>query len=247
MSTYGYVRSSQPPKAYRDRQPDEIPESPLGIESQRREILAKFPDAVIVEDRFRSGRNARRPGLRSLLERLGPGDMGVVVRLDRLARDSALAVHLEYEIERVRESRLVSLAGEGTSIDGSPPDPTQVFLRRVIAAQAELQAAQASTSTRAALAVKRAAGVSTNGTAVYGWGVEPGGRIIVHPGEQEVLAAIRERTRGRLWNASPQDVADWLNGKGYRNRAGKPFSRTGVLRIVRAMQAREKTLEGATA
>ena len=247
MSTFGYVRSSQPPKSYRDRQAEDAPESPLGIESQRQDILAKFPDAVIVEDRFRSGRNARRPGLRSLLEQLQPGDTVVVVRLDRLARDSALAVHLEYEIERVREARLVSLAGEGTSIDGSPPDPTQVFLRRVIAAQAELQAAQASTATRAALAVKRAAGVSTNGSAVYGWAVEPGGRIVEHPGEQEVLAAIRERVRGRLWNASPQDVADYLNRRGFRNRAGQPFNRTGVLRIVRAMQSREKTPQGATA
>ena len=246
MNVYGYLRSSQPPKGYRDRPADELPELPLGIESQRRDILAKFPDAVFHEDRFKSGRSARRPALRAMLDRLEPGDVVVVVRLDRLARDSRLAVALEYEIETSKEARLVSLAGEGTSLDG-PPDPTAVFLRRVLAAQAELQAAQASTATRAALAVKRAAGVSTNGTAVYGWTVDALGRIVEHPGEQEVLAAIRERVRGRLWNAAPQDIAHALNKAGYRNRAGKPFGRTGVLRIVRAMQAREKTPQGATA
>lgn len=240
MTTFAYVRSSQPPKTYRNLPPGEIPESPLGIESQRRDILAKFPDAVFFEDRFRSGRVASRPGLRAMLDKLAPGDLVVVVRLDRLARDSRLAVAIEYEIETTREARLVSLAGEGTSLDGSPPDPTQVFLRRVIAAQAELQAAQASTATRAALAVKRAAGLSTNGTAVYGFRVEADGRIVEDEGEQAVLAAIVERTRGRLWAASPADIAEHLNRRGFRNRAGSPFDRSGVLRLVRALQAREK-------
>lgn len=245
MTTFGYVRSSQPPKAYRNRPPEEIPESPLGIESQRRDIAAKFPDAVFFEDRFRSGRTARRPGLRAMLDKLQPGDTVVVVRLDRLARDSALAVHLEYEIERVREARLVSLSGEGTSIDGSPPDPTQVFLRRVIAAQAELAAAQASSSTRAALAVRRAEGRSTNGTAPYGYRVDVDSRIVEDESEQKVLAEIIQRVRGRLWAASPADIAEHLNRSGYRNRAGRPFERTGVLRLVRALRAREAERAGA--
>ena len=239
MKTFGYLRSSQPPKTYRDRSPDEIPESPLGIESQRRDILAKFPDAVFFEDRFKSGRTARRPGLRAMLDRLEPGDLVVVVRLDRLARDSRLAVALEYEVESIREAKLVSLAGEGTSLDGSPPDPTQVFLRRVMAAQAELQAAQASSSTKAALAVKRAQGVSTNGTARYGYRVLEDGRIVADDQEQTVLAAIVKRTRGRLFNASPSELADWLNRQGFRNRAGRPFERTGVLRLIRAIRDRK--------
>lgn len=243
---YGYVRSSQPPKRYRTAAPDELPELPLGIESQRRDILARFPDAEIFEDRFRSGRTGRRPGLRAMLDKLAPGDVVVVVRLDRLARDSRLAVAIELEVEVTKESRLVSLAGEGTSVDG-PPDPTAVFLRRVIAAQAELQAAQASSSTRAALAVKRAAGISTNGTAPYGYRVEKDGRIVEDDREQEVLAAIVERTRGRLWAASPSDIAEHLNGRGFRNRAGRPFERTGVLRLVRALEARRKQRETATA
>ena len=238
MSTWGYVRSSQPPKAYRDRPPEELTDVPLGIESQRRDILARFPDTVFFEDRFRSGRNARRPGLQALLDAVKSGDVVVVSRLDRLARDSALAVHLEFEIERVREARLVSLAGEGTSIDG-PPDPTAVFLRRVLAAQAELQAAQASSSTKAALAVKRAAGRSTNGTASYGNKVGTDGLIVPDADEQKVLSAVLTFTRGRLWEASPQEVANYLNRQGFRNRAGRPFGRTGALRIIRRLTQQE--------
>ena len=239
MSTYGYVRSSQPPKAYRDRPPGDATDMPLGIESQRRDILARFPDAVFFEDRFRSGRNARRPGLQALLDAVKPGDVVVVTRLDRLARDSALAVHIEFEIEKVREARLISLAGEGTSIDG-PPDPTAVFLRRVLAAQAELQAAQASSSTKAALAVKRAAGRSTNGTATYGNKVDGDGLIVPDDQEQQVLAAVMKFTRGRLWDASPQETANYLNRQGFRNRAGRPFGRTGALRLIRRLKDQEK-------
>lgn len=108
-----------------------------------------------------------------------------------------------------------------------------------MAAQAELQAAQASSSTKAALAVKRAQGVSTNGTARYGYRVDADGRIVPDDQEQAVLAAILKRTRGRLFNASPSDLADWLNRQGFRNRAGRPFERTGALRLIRSLQERE--------
>lgn len=239
MKTFGYVRSSRPPKSARARPGDPTTDSPLGIESQRREILERFPDAAIFEDRFRSGRSARRPGLLALLDAVEPGSRVVVCRLDRLARDSALAVHLEYQIERVLGARLVSLAGEGYPLDG-PPDPTAIFVRRIVAAQAELVAAQASASTRSALAVKRAAGMSTNGHAPYGYRVEGDGRIVEDDQEQVAIAAIVERLRGRLFGQSSADLADHLNRRGFRNRAGKPWHRSGVARILRALQAKQR-------
>jgi DNA invertase Pin-like site-specific DNA recombinase len=238
MKTYGYVRSSRPPKGVRKRGGDQE-DSPLGIESQRREILDAFPDAEIFEDRFKSGRSARRPGLRSMLDRVEAGDLVVVSRLDRLARDSRLAVAIEYELETTREARLVSLRGEGTNRDGSPPDPTSVFLRRVLAAQAELAAAQASAATKSALAVKRGEGFSTNGVAPYGYKVGPDGKIVEDAREQEIIQKIRERTRGRLFEASSADVAEWLTRGGYLNRVGRPWHRSGILRILKTMRTRE--------
>lgn len=247
MNTLGYVRSSRPPATHRDRPGDPNADSPLGIESQRREILEAFPEAVIFEDRFKSGRSARRPGLRSMLDRVEPGDLVVVSRLDRLARDSRLAVAIEYEIETTREARLVSLRGEGTSRDGSPPDPTSVFLRRVLAAQAELAAAQASAATRSALAVKRSAGLATNGTAPYGFAIGPGGRLVEEEREQVVIRIIRDRVRGRLFDASPADIAGHLNKCGFVNRSGRPWNRAGVDRVIKAMIAREDRARGAVA
>jgi hypothetical protein len=87
--------------------------------------------------------------------------------------------------------------------------------------------------------VKRAAGVSTNGSAIYGWRVEEDGRIVEDEQEQEIMTKIRERTRGRLFAASSADLADWLTKQGYRNRAGRPWHRSGILRILRAMRDRE--------
>lgn len=239
MRTFGYVRSSRPPATHRDRPGDPTAESPLGVESQRRAILERFPTAEIFEDRFRSGRSATRPGLRSLIDTVSSGDRVVVTRLDRLARDTLLAVHLETEIERVRGARLISLAGEGTNPDGSPPDPTHVFLRRVLAAQAELVAAQTAASTKAALQVRRAAGMSTNGHAPYGWRVAEDGRLVEDDQEQDVLRIVMQRARGDVASLSPADVQDVLNLRGIPNRHGRPWSRAGALRLIRAIRSRE--------
>lgn len=235
MSTVrAYVRSSRPPKG----KTVEERESALGIASQRRDIGAKFPDAIFYEDRFKSGRSPRRPGLRSLLDAVEPGDLVVVTRVDRLARDARLMVAVEYEVEVSKEARIVSLAGEGFPIDG-PADPTQVFLRRVLAAQAELASAQCAASTKAALAVKKAAGIAATGTVAFGFRLGPGRRLVEDEREQEVLAAIREFCRGRLESASGAEVARHLNSKGFLNRTGKPFARWNVSAIIRAMIRRE--------
>jgi hypothetical protein len=82
--------------------------------------------------------------------------------------------------------------------------------------------------------------MSTNGTAPYGWTVDEDGKIVEDAGEQAVLDAIRERTRGRLIKGSPADIAEHLNRLGFRNRAGRPFERTGALRLIRAMRQREQ-------
>jgi DNA invertase Pin-like site-specific DNA recombinase len=84
-----------------------------------------------------------------MLDVLEPGDVVAVVRLDRLARDTRLALALELQIEATAGCRIVSLAGEGTS-EAGPPDAVAVFNRRVAAAVAELQAHQAAASTAAA-------------------------------------------------------------------------------------------------
>ena len=244
MTVRGYCRSSQPPKHLR-REPHRAGEAPLGVESQRAAILARFPDAVIYTDHAKSGRNGRRPGLREMLDALQPGDAVAVVRLDRLARDTRLAMALELEIETTRGARLVSLAGEGTSMDG-PPDPVAVFNRRVAAAVAELQAHQAAQSTAAAFAVRRAAGLSTNGAAPFGYAVADGGRIVADRDEQRVVAEVLRFTRGRLFHTTGPELADRLNRAGFTNRGGRPWTRTAALRLAKRLAERGTVVEAAS-
>lgn len=233
---HGYARSSQPPKSLR-RNPERAAEAWLGIESQRAAILERFPDAVIHADAAKSGRNGRRPGLRAMMEALQPGDTVCVVRLDRLARDSRLAMALELEIEVTRGCTLLSLAGEGTGMEGGR-DPVAIFQRRMAMATAELMAGQASQATAAAFRVRRERGLTCNGSAPFGWRVGEGGKIEPDAEEQRVVAEVLKFTRGRLWNVSGAELAARLNGLKLLNRGGVEWNRTTAARLAQRLEKR---------
>jgi len=235
MAVHAYCRSSQPPKNLR-RNPERAAHAPLGVESQRAALLERWPDATVWTDAARSGRTGRRPALRAMLDALQPGDTVAVVRLDRLARDTRLAMALELEIEATRGARIVSLAGEGTSEDG-PPDAVATFTRRMAVAVAELQAHQAAAATAAAFKVKRERGLAVGGTPPFGFRIVAG-RLEPDPDEGRVLAAVQAFTRGRLFNTTGPELARHLNERGYVNRDGRPWNRTTALRLARRMAQR---------
>jgi DNA invertase Pin-like site-specific DNA recombinase len=242
MAVHAYCRSSQPPKNLRNN-PEAAAHTPLGVESQRAALLERFPDASVWVDAARSGRTARRPALRAMLDALQPGDVVAVVRLDRLARDTRLALALELEIEHTRGGRIVSLAGEGTSLNG-PPDPVAVFNRRVAAAVAELQAHQAAAATSAAFKIKRARGMATSGVPPYGFRIVDG-RLEPDPDEQRVVDAVLAFTGGRPNNTTGGELARYLNARGFTNREGRPFIGMTALRLARRVA--QRTVEAATA
>jgi DNA invertase Pin-like site-specific DNA recombinase len=232
MAVHAYCRSSQPPKNLR-RNPDGAAHAPLGVESQRAALLERWPDATVWVDAARSGRTGRRPALRAMLDALQPGDVVAVVRLDRLARDTRLAMALELEIETTRGARIVSLAGEGTS-EAGPPDPVATFNRRVAAAVAELQAHQAAAATTAAFKVKRERGLATSGQPPFGFRIVDG-RLDPDPVEQTVVDAVRQFTRGRPDAVTGPELARYLNARGHVNREGRPWSRVTALSLARRL------------
>jgi site-specific DNA recombinase len=95
-----------------------------------------------------------RPALADAINFLRRGDVLITAKLDRLARDSFLAILIEREIERAG-ARLVSAAGEGAS---GEDDASATFLRRILAAVAELERALIQARTRSAMAAARARG-----------------------------------------------------------------------------------------
>ena len=234
---FGYCRSSRPSKSLRYRPAST--DSPLGVSSQQSAILERFPGAQIFTDAARTGRNANRPALREMLAGLRRGDVVVVVRLDRLARDFRLMMALELQIETTSGARLISLAGEGTSLTG-PPDPVALFQRRIAAAAAELQAHQSSQSTAAAFKQKRADGFAVNGVARYGHRIGAGGRVEPDELEQRVLEAMRSYCRGRLDLASGSGLARYLNDQQLFTRSGRPWSRINAVRTAHRHAERER-------
>ena len=77
-------------------------------------------------------------------------DAIVVKAIDRLARDPLVQLTIERTLNKVGV-RVMSVAGEGTEDDS----PSNVFYRRIMSAQAELEASLTSARTRAALQAKK--------------------------------------------------------------------------------------------
>lgn len=64
-----------------------------GLQAQVSEILEKYEGAIIVEEQF-TGTKADRPKLNDLLEELEEGDILVVTKLDRLARNTVEGIQI---------------------------------------------------------------------------------------------------------------------------------------------------------
>lgn len=64
-----------------------------GLQAQVSEILEKYEGAIIVEEQF-TGTKADRPKLNDLLEELEEGDILVVTKLDRLARNAVEGIQI---------------------------------------------------------------------------------------------------------------------------------------------------------
>ena len=58
-----------------------------GLETQKQEILSKYPDAIVYEEQY-TGTKVDRPVFTKLIDKLQPNDLLVVSKLDRFARNT---------------------------------------------------------------------------------------------------------------------------------------------------------------
>jgi DNA invertase Pin-like site-specific DNA recombinase len=211
----GYVRVST------DRQAD----SGLGLEAQR-EVIGKaaerlgLPVTAVFEDAGLSGDLGidERKGLFDAVTELRSGDVLIVAKRDRIARNVIVSALVERMVTQ-RGARLLSAAGEGTDGD-DPDDPSSVLQRRILDAFGEYERLVIRQRTKAALRAKKARGERT-GTVRFGYRVgEDGKRLVPDDGEQRVLQFIRERRGAGL---SLRAVAEELERSGYRTRSGSPW------------------------
>jgi DNA invertase Pin-like site-specific DNA recombinase len=178
------------------------------------ELVATYTDVVSGGASLES-----RPALADALLALRSGDVLVVAKLDRLARDSFNAILIEREVGK-RGATIVSCAGEGNG-----DDPAAVFTRRILAAVAELERSLIAARTRSALAAAKARGRRT-GHLPYGWRVGPDGiHLERHPGE---VAVLREIHRLRDRGFALVSIAEELMARGFTTRHHRPWTRQAI-------------------
>jgi DNA invertase Pin-like site-specific DNA recombinase len=165
----------------------------------------------VFEDRDASGKDSERPGLARAIAALGEGDVLLVYKRDRLARDVLIA---ELTRRRVKAAgaNIVAVSGD---IDGDDDDPTVVFVRQIMDAVAELERKQIAERTHDTMCQHQRNGKRMGRYAPYGWKIDPGdsSKLVPEPREQEAVDHIKElaeegRNPHAIMRAMNEDMPD---------------------------------------
>ncbi len=203
------------------------------LEPQRR-ALREAGCTTLVEERA-SGADRGRPALAHLLARLRPGDVVVVVRIDRLARSLA---HLLAVLERVQAAGAQFRSLSDPIDTGSP---TGRLVLQVIGAIAEFERSLIAERTKAGLAVARARGKRLGNSTLRAREPEAVRRLVAgqRRARLEALAAgldawlpvVRRLRPGASW----ERVAAAVNAALPAGRP--PFTRDRLVRATRLLAA----------
>jgi DNA invertase Pin-like site-specific DNA recombinase len=166
----------------------------------------------------------KRPELLEAIAALGPGDVLIVAKRDRIARDPIITAMVEAAVAR-RGARIVSANGEGTESDG----PTDVLMRRIVDAFAEYERLVIKARTKAALGAMKKRGERTGGIP-FGFELGADGVHLVEcSAEQAVLATIREMRAGGM---TLQAIAGDLNSRGITRRGNGQWDHGFISRLL---------------
>lgn len=181
--------------------------------------------AAVYVDRGVSGATpaAERPGLaQALADATARGCPLVVAKRDRLARDPLVSMTVERAMSKAG-SRVVAL---DCASDGDAP--SDVFMRRILDAAAELERGMIRARVAAGMAAAKRKGRHM-GRAPFGWRIDPQtGGLTPDDGEQAVIQRIgAARAAGLSWRA----VAAVLNAAGLQTRAGGDWQNRSAQRV----------------
>jgi DNA invertase Pin-like site-specific DNA recombinase len=165
----------------------------------------------------------KRPGLTDALSLLEKGDILLVAKRDRLARQRRVIVMIEAAVERLG-CRIVSVAGEGTEDD----DPASILLRIILDGFNEYERLIIKARTKAALRAKQKRGQRTGAVPLGFDLVDDGQRskeghpiaLVANVGEQETVSRIKAlHSEGRTSRAIAAEL-DRLGIPTKQGRAG---------------------------
>ncbi len=170
-----------------------------------------------------SGGSAERPALLELLSLVHLGDIVLVAKRDRLARDVLLARLFERDIEN-RGGVLRSAAGEGTQGD----EPSDKLQRGLIDLFAEYERALIAARIKAAMGAMKKRGQLV-GAVPYGKSLHLENSLTDNWTEQLTIQRARE-LRGE--GLSLREISEALATEGRCARNGQPFQATQIKRML---------------
>ncbi len=174
----------------------------------------------------------KRYQLLELLETIKRHDQIIVLRLDRISRDTIQSGWIRYEIEK-RGAELVTL-------ENTKKDTTTKLIENILLAFAEYEREVTLWRINAAIENKRHKGEALGGgVAKFGYDFEHGKDgvkyLVVNAIEQKVITRIKKyrgKTAGR--------IAQLLAEDGVCGKSGKPIERKQVGRILKTFENEKK-------
>jgi len=210
---------------------NEQAESGLGLEAQMNACIAKAKElgareTIPFTDAGLSGSTEieDRPGLWAALSQIKRGDVLIVAKRDRVARDMFLALTVERMI-KVKKATFVSVAGEG-----STDDLSGLMQRRMFDLFAEIEHEMIRTRTKAALQTKKSKGERV-GSVPFGYQLSEDG-IHLEPNavEQEVVTLVQSLRKALSFRA----IVKHLNDNAIPSRTGHRWNIQQVFNIAKA-------------
>jgi DNA invertase Pin-like site-specific DNA recombinase len=227
--TYTTLTDSASRRVSTDRQA----ENGYGLAAQEKAIRAFLRELRtrprhLYVDRGVSGAVEHRPALAELLADVQPGDIVLVARLDRLARDLLVQEVLLRDI-RERGAEVMSCSpSEAEFLQDDPHDPTRRLVRQVLGAISEFERALIRLRLQRGRAIKAEQGGFAYGSPPYGFRAD-GGELVLDAVEQDAIRmAVNLRNEGH----SLREVGLALADAGYPSKRGGGWHPTTVARLL---------------
>jgi DNA invertase Pin-like site-specific DNA recombinase len=224
---------------------DKQAEEGLGLASQEKAIRALLRQRRVTPSRFFedhgvSGAVEDRPALSELLQSLGPGDVVVVARLDRLARDLLTQEVLLRDVRQHGADVVSCSNAENDYLKDDPQDPTRKLIRQVLGAVSEFERALIKLRLHRGRALKAERGGFAYGSPPFGYRAD-GGELVPVPEEQAAIQLAVELFRS---GASLREIGVALAERGYPSKRGGSWYPSTMARLLDRSVSTRDSLAG---
>jgi len=198
------------------------------FDTQLREIEKHFNIAKVFKETISgSAELHRRKALLQMLEQLKKNDKVIVMRLDRISRDTVQSGWIRYEIEK-KSAELITL-------ENTKKDNTTKLIENILLAFAEYEKETTKWRINKTLDLKKSKGEALGGKyAKFGYSFIMKNNkkmLIENEEEQKVIARIK-----KFRNKSCNRIASILAEDGVKGKSGKPIERKQVHRILESIK-----------